>query len=107
MRVPVMKIISAGAAVLIILGLFSWVSARARERRVLKVMPGMPKPEVEKLLGSGVPDHSGSAETATWPTNRVQFSYRANPSLWYGRWEDELIVSYTNGVVSNTERCGL
>jgi hypothetical protein len=107
MRAPVIKTLSAGAIVLTFLALFSWASSRAREQAVLKVRPGMPKHEVEKLLGPGVADQSGSADTAKWPTNRQQFSYRANPSLWYGRWEDALIVSYTNDAVSNTERCGL
>lgn len=107
MKATAKRIVAIGGVLLTLLGLFSWISARERENAVLKVMPGMHRKEVERLLGAGSPDQSGSAGMVTWPTNREQYSYRANPSLWYGRWEDALIVSYTNDAISNTERCGL
>jgi hypothetical protein len=101
------KTILLGAMLVILVGLGTGISARVRENAVQKVKPGMQKAEVETLLGPGKSDISSSGMKRDWPTGRQQFSYRGNPSLWFGRWEDELIVGYTNNIVSDTERCGL
>ena len=74
---------------------------------MLKIKPGMPKMQVEALLGAGQPDISSDGVEHQWPPNRKQYSYRGNPSLWYGHLEDQIIVGYTNDVVSDTTRCGL
>ena len=101
------KIIVSAIAVMIIVGVFTGIAARVQEDRIRRIKPGMHKTEVEKLLGAGSPDISSSGKGEKWPPERKQYSYKGNPSLWYLRWEDELIVGYTNEIVSDTERCGL
>lgn len=80
--------------------------ALQREDRVLRVQPGMHRAEVERLLGPGAPDVSFDV-TEENPKIEDQHYYRANPSLWYGRFEDNLIVRYSNGRVVSISRIGL
>lgn len=82
------------------------VVARLREQKILQVRPGMHKSEVERLLGVGLPDIMSPA-CEKCPTGRLQYVYRANQSLWYGRLEDTLVVCYTNDLVCDTTRVGL
>ncbi len=85
---------------------FTGLRALVREQRVLRVKPGMHRSEVERLLGAGIHDESHDpADTDEAP--RDQYAYRANPSLWYGRLEDALVVRYRNDVVSSISRVGL
>src|ERR1043166_2510372 len=82
------------------------VFARLRERKISQIRPGMQKRDVEHLLGVGQPDVMSPA-CENCPTERTQFAYRGNPSLWYGRLEDTLVVCYTNDIVCDTSRVGL
>jgi len=66
----------------------------------------MLKRDVERLLAIGQPDTMSPA-CENCPTGRTQFAYRGNPSLWYGRLEDRLVVCYTNDMVCDTSRVGL
>ena len=66
----------------------------------------MHRHEVERLLGPGVVDVMGYA-CGECPSERTQFAYTANPSLWYGRLEDTLVVCYVEEVVCATTRVGL
>ncbi len=94
--------VSLAAAALTITG----IRARAREERVLRVQPGMHRSEVERLLGPGSPDVSNDVSELN-PVVKDQFSYEGNPSLWYRRFEDSLVVRYTNDVATSTKRIGL
>ena len=107
MRKEIKGIIATAGAVTAILLACTGLAARARESAMLKIKPGVHKTQVEALLGSGQPDTSSDGVEHHWPVGRKQYSYKGNPSLWYGRWEDELIVGYTNDIVSDTTRCGL
>ena len=82
------------------------VAARLRENRVLQIKPGMKMEQVERLLGTGVADVMPTA-CQNCPKDRKQFAYDANPSLWYGRFEDKLVVCYNSDVVCATTRVGL
>lgn len=66
----------------------------------------MQKKEVERLLGPGTVDVM-SPECGVCPKGREQFAYEANPSLWYGRFEDTLVVCYASDVVCGVTRVGL
>jgi hypothetical protein len=100
------KVAVAVVAVVVIAALCTGVVARAREQRISRITPGMYKRDVERLLGAGGSDIMSPA-CERCPTGRTQFSYRGNPSLWYGRLEDTLVVCYTNDVVCDTTRVGL
>ena len=86
--------------------LSSYLSSKAIEERIVQIKIGMNKSEVELLLGNGKKDIS-------WPTckkcpeKREQIWYKGNPSLWYGHFEDALIVCYANNAVCDFERYGL
>lgn len=82
------------------------VVARVRERAISQIKPGMHKRAVESLLGLGQPDIMSPA-CENCPDAREQLTYRGNPSLWYGRLEDTLVICYTNEVVCDTSRVGL
>ncbi len=101
------RITISAAVVVAILVIFTGILALNKENRIRSISIGMHKTQVEALLGPGQPDISSDGVDHKWPPGRQQYSYKGNPSLWYLRWEDELIVGYTNDIVSDTERCGL
>jgi hypothetical protein len=106
-RTEIKQIAAAVGVVTIILLASTGLAARAKESAMRKVKPGMHKAEVEALLGPGLPDISSDGREHNWPPGRMQYCYKGNPSIWYLRWEDELIVGYTNDTVADTLRCGL
>jgi hypothetical protein len=105
MRKPVKFLVVGVLASAMTLAL-TGIRARMREERILSVKPGVHRSEVERLLGPGVPDVSLDLADVK-PSGKDQYSYSGNPSLWYGRFEDSIIVRYTGDVVSTTTRIGL
>src|SRR5262245_45589242 len=91
-------IVLALIVLILLLAASTGVAARLRESKVKQIKLGISKSEVEQLLGKGYPDVS-SPVCEKCPPRREQFVYPANPSLWYGRFEDTLIVCYVDGVV--------
>ena len=89
-----------------LLSLATGLHAYDRERRVLAVRPGVPRAVVTRLLGDGAPSVmaplSGGGDASD-----EQRAFRGNPSLWYGRFEDTLVVRFAGGRVSGVERIGL
>jgi hypothetical protein len=77
-----------------------------RESKVRAVGVGITRAEVERLLGPGAPDTSPPA-CKDCPHQTAQMYYRANPSFWYGRFEDSLIVCYDGDRVCGISRYGL
>ena len=100
------KIALALFVLCLFVAIFTGVAARLRERKMVQIIPGMHKGEVERLLGASRPDSMLPA-CEKCPTERSQYVYRGNPSLWYGRLEDTLVVCFTNDVVCDTTRVGL
>lgn len=92
MRVPTYL-----AILTVVLVTHTWIAAQRREARVSSIRPGMQQREVEQLLGPG------SKVDPTDPWNW----YEANPTLWYGRFEDKLYIYYEDGVVQEIDRIGL
>ena len=101
------ELIATAGAVIAILLTCTGLAARSRESAIRRVRPGVSKAQVEVVLGVGQPDISSDGQDHHWPPERKQFWYRGNPSLWYGRREDTLVVGYTNDVVSDIQRQGL
>lgn len=89
-------------SVAIATGIVAWT----RESKVKSIRTGMPRAEVERLLGSGRASTTSPA-CGKCPAAREQFEYEANASLWYGHFADRLIVCYVNGTVCDTLRIGL
>jgi hypothetical protein len=100
------KIALALLVLTMLTALCTGVFARLREQKILQIRPGMQKRDVERFLGVGQPDIMSPA-CKNCPSERTQFAYRGNPSLWYGRLEDTLVVCYTNDMVCDTSRVGL
>lgn len=80
--------------------LLSIVRSNHREIRILSVHVGSSRLEVEHYLGEGQPNHSHGTEEG-WLT------YEGNPSLWFGRFEDSVVVCYSNNMVVKMYRIGL
>lgn len=99
-------IVLALALTMLLVVISTGVAAHSRESRVRQVQPGMPKSEVELLLGRGYPDVMSPA-CERCPPQHTQFAYEGNASLWFGRLEDMLVVGYVNDVVCDTTRVGL
>ena len=85
---------------------YTGLTARVREQKIVQVIPGMQKRDVDRLLGAGRPDIMSPA-CDKCPTERAQYVYSGNPSLWYGHFEDALVVCYTNDFVCGITRVGL
>ncbi len=100
------KIAAIGLALSVGFAATTAIAARLRENRVLQIKPGMKMEYVERLLGAGVADVMPTA-CQSCPKDRKQFAYAANPSLWYGRFEDNLVVCYNSDVVCAITRVGL
>lgn len=102
-----LKKIGLVAFVLIaLLAIVTGVTAHVREGKLEQIRPGMRKRDVERLLGAGQPSIMSPA-CEKCPPGRTQYAYNANPSLWYGRLEDTLVVCYVGDVVCDTSRVGL
>jgi hypothetical protein len=101
------KAIALAATIVAILAICTGMSAFDKETKIRQIKPGMNKTQVEALLGPGKTDGSSDGANHKWPSGRLQYSYEGNPSLWYLRWEDALIIGYTNDSVSDIQRCGL
>jgi len=102
-----MKILAAVALIVIILAVCTGIPALDKEGKIRGIKPGRHKTQVQQLLGPGQTNSTSDGVNHKSSPGREQYSYKGNPSLWYGRWEDELIVGYTNDIVSDTTRCGL
>lgn len=80
--------------------LISLVLANHREVRILNIHIGSNRFEVEHYLGEGKPNDTHGDE-------KEWFTYKGNPSLWFGRLEDSVIVCYSNNAVAEIYRIGL
>jgi len=95
-------------ATVLILG---WVAttglvAVSKEKKINRIEIGMTEEKVVRLLGPGSVDHMSPA-CERCPETRKQKVYRGNPSLWYGRLEDFIVVCYVDGIVCDQSRVGL
>lgn len=93
------------------LALLGWVAitgifAINREKRVENIRVGITEKEVVALLGPGRPDVMSPA-CNDCPKERKQLAFKANQSLWYGRFEDSIIICFVDGVVCDFTRVGL
>jgi len=96
----------AVVALLAILTAATGILAYHREDKISQVKIGLHRSVVEDLLGTGFPDES-SPVCPGCPEIRTQLFYRGNPSLWYGRLEDNLVICYVDDVVCGMTRIGL
>lgn len=81
--------------------------ADSREEKIERIEIGLTEKEVEELLGSGEPDVMGFA-CEDCPKEKIQKVYDGNPSLlWYGRFEDSIVICFADGVVCGFTRVGL
>jgi hypothetical protein len=77
-----------------------------RENKVLSVSVGMGKSEIEKILGQpAYPPRVKESQKGEVLSEEIY--YKANPTLWFGRWEDNLVVTYKDGVSIVISRVGL
>ena len=100
MRINPKILVMTIAVIIVVWILLSLVYANHREIRILSVHVGSNRFEVEHYLGNGQPNHSHGIEEG-WLT------YEGNPSLWFGRFEDSLVICYSNNTVVKIERIGL
>jgi len=100
------KILSALVLIILATGLVTGLMARVREGKVLRVLPGMSKAEVDKLLGAGRLDTSPSG-CPDCSGEKTKYVYKGNPSVWFGHLDDALVVCYVEGVVCGTYRVSL
>jgi len=77
-----------------------------REIRILSVKISSERLEVEEYIGKGRVDISGPACGKCFEGYR-QFVYNGNPSLWFGRLEDSLVICYIKDKVCDINRGGL
>ena len=98
----ILPLIIVGISILAATGIFAYY----REQKVLKIKIGMNKTEVENLLGSGE-EGSTVCSSQLCPKDPQHFWYPANPSFWFGRFEDTLLVCYDGKRVCSIERVGL
>jgi hypothetical protein len=93
------------SAALVALSCGTWVLAAAKERKQRQLSLGIAQSQVEVVLGS--PKYPGQVITNEAHGVVTQLTYRGNPSLWYGRLEHYIRVSYRDGRVVEIERYGL
>ena len=86
--------------------LISFSYSNHRELRVLNVQVGGSKHLVEHYLGSGrigvTPKKCSQCGSEV-----DNYIYKGNPSLWFGRLEDNLDICYLNNIVCEITRVGL
>ena len=80
--------------------LLSLVRANHREIQILSIHIGSNRIEVENYLGKGEICYSYGPDEDWWV-------YNGNPSLWFGRFEDNLEICYSNNTVIKIGRVGL
>jgi hypothetical protein len=65
----------------------------------------MTKATVEQILG--IPKQHGRVTTNVADGVLIQHTYQGNPSIWYGRLEHYIRVSYLDGRAVEVKRFGL
>jgi len=100
------KLISIISVVAVCFLVLSGGIALKKENRIKKVKEGMSESEVTELLGTGEVDVSGLRMEGC-PENAVKKSYKGNASLWYGRFEDSIVIWFSDGTVCGMKRVGL
>jgi hypothetical protein len=83
------------------------VIADSKEKKIDRIEIGLTEEQVEALLGQGRPDVMGNA-CKDCPEKKIQKVYDGNPSLlWYGRFEDSIVICFADGIVCGFTRVGL
>jgi len=77
-----------------------------KEIRIISIKIGSDRLVVENYIGKGRVDISGPS-CGKCSKGYSQFVYKGNPSLWFGRLEDSLVVCYLNNKVCDINRVGL